>query len=136
MGGGVFNGQNLLSVTKIIWQSLTHLYASSAEMETLLKMYIRKKWKWNNSKMVYNRIIYLNLDKCLVLVRDTLRPDTYPDTCLIPWQIQRITYSGRERHTLTLLSPYIVFSSLPWLSGMVSQLRMSRLFEQDFIKNC
>ena len=36
----------------------------------------------------------------------------------------KITYSRRKRHTLTLLSPYIVFSSLPWLSGMVSQLLM------------
>ena len=33
-------------------------------------------------------------------------------------------YSRCEQHTLTLLSPYIVFSSLPWLSGMVSQLLM------------
>ena len=57
-------------------------------------------------------------------------------TCLIPWQIQKITYSGCERHTLTLLSLYTVFSSLPWLSGMVSQLRMCSLFKQDVIKNC
>ena len=57
-------------------------------------------------------------------------------TCLIPWQIQKITYSGCERHTLTLLSLYTVFSSLPWLSGMVSQLRMCSLFKQDIIKNC
>ena len=59
----------------ICWQSLTHLYASSAEMETLLKMYITKKWKWNNSKMVYNSIIYLNLDKSLVL-RCVYMPNT------------------------------------------------------------
>ena len=47
---------------------------------------------------------------------------------LMTWTIQKIPTA------LTLLSPYTVLSRLPWLSSMVSQLRICSLFEQNVNK--
>ena len=50
-------------------------------------------------------------------------------TCLIPWKILKTTHGWCEWHALTLLSMWIVLSSLPWLSSMVSRMRNAHSFQ-------
>ena len=47
----------------------------------------------------------------------------------------KTTHGWCEWHALTLLSTWIISSSLPWLSGMVSRMCMCILFKQHVNKN-
>ena len=109
--------------------SLAYLgWKGAGRNSVLLKMGIALKFTETYNKnwlFVYSlRIITFNLKLNFLAY-----------SCLIPWQIQKTTYSTCEQHTLTLLSSYIVFSCLLWLSSVVSQLCMCSLFELGIIKN-
>ena len=120
-----------LTLCKIYWKFLEPIHSyEDASFPAPGYLYI-SQCSFGPQCQPQNGIFWVISLKQFLLISWTI---TY--TCLIPWQIQKITYSGCERHTLTLLSLYTVFSSLPWLSGMVSQLRMCSLFKQDVIKNC